>query len=137
MIYDPSMVRSLMFLIAAATLPVAGTAAVACAEPPPTCTYNLSPPQVVDVSGTDMVTATLSPGACERSNAYLSVACVQMQGSPGPPKCEQNNGVLTAQVFYAPYRPVPHTSLPAGDAPTPGNPPQPVCTPVGPVAATI
>jgi hypothetical protein len=136
-IYDPSMVRSLMLLIAAATLPVAGTAAVAVAEPPPTCTYNLSPPQVVDVSGTKMVTATIAPGACERSNTYLSVACVQMQGSPGPPKCEQNNGVLAAQVFYAPYEPgATYVSTGRGCANT-GNPPQPVCTPVGPFAETI
>jgi hypothetical protein len=136
-IYDPLMVRSLIFLVAAATLPVAATAAVATAEPPPTCTYNLSSPQVVAVSGTDMVTATLSPGACERSNAYLSVACLQMQGSPEPPKCEQNNGVLTAQVFYAPYRPgATYVSTGRGCANT-GNPPQPVCTPVGPVTATF
>lgn len=137
MIYDPPMVRSLMFLIAAATLPVAGTAAVAVAEPPPTCTYNLSPPQVVDVSGTRMVTATISPGACERSNAYLSVACIQMQGSPGPPKCAQNNGIVPAQVFYAPYEPgATYVSTGRGCANT-GNPPQPVCTPVGPLTETI
>ncbi len=137
MIYDPGMVRSLTLLIAAALLPVAGSAAVAVAEPPPTCTYNLSAPQVVDVSGTNMVTATISPGACERSNAYLSVACLQMQGSPGPPKCEQNNGVLPAQVFYAPYEPgATYVSTGRGCANT-GNPPQPVCTPVGPFTATI
>lgn len=132
------MIRSLTFLLAAATLPVAGTTAVAAAEPaPPTCSYNLSPPQVVDVSGTEMVTATLSPGACDRSSTYLSVACIQMAGSPGPPSCEQNNGVLTAQVFYAPYRQgATYVSTGRGCANT-GNPPQPVCTPVGPVTATL
>jgi hypothetical protein len=131
------MIRSLTLLVAAATLPLAGTAAVAVAEPPPTCSYNLTPPQVVDVSGTSMVTATIQPGACERSNAYLSVACVQMQGSPGPPKCEENNGVLPAQVFYAPYEPgATYVSTGRGCANT-GNPPQPVCTPVGPVSATV
>jgi hypothetical protein len=136
-IYDPGMVRSLTLLIAAALLPVAGSAAVAVAEPPPTCTYNLSPPQVVDVSGTNMVTATISPGACERSNAYLTVACLQMQGSPEAPKCQQNNGILPAQVFYAPYEPgATYVSTGRGCAST-GNPPQPVCTPVGPFTATI
>ena len=136
MIYDPGMIRSLTFLIAAATLPLASTA-IAVAEPPPTCTYNLSPPQVVDVSGTRMVTATISPGACERSNVYLSVACLQMQGSPGPPKCQSSNGVLPAQVFYAPYQPgATYVSTGRGCANT-GNPPQPVCTPVGPLTATV
>jgi hypothetical protein len=131
------MIRSLVFPIAAATLSVAGTTAVAAAEPPSTCTYNLSPPQVVDVSGTQMVTATLSPGACDRANAYLSVACVQEEGSPGPGKCVQNNGNLTAQVFFAPYRPgATYVSTGRGCANI-GNPPQPVCTPVGPVAATF
>lgn len=131
------MIRSLTLLVAAAMLPVAGTVAVAAAESPMTCTYNLSPPQVVDVSGTEMVTATLSPGACERSNVYLSVACLQMAGSPEAPKCEQNNGVLTAQVYYAPYRPgATYVSTGRGCANT-GNPPQPVCTPVGPAAASF
>jgi hypothetical protein len=130
------MIRSLTLLVAAATLPLAGTA-VAVAEPPPTCTYNLSPPQVVDVSGTNMVTATISPGACERSNVYLSVVCLQMQGSPGPPRCEENSGVLPAQVFYAPHQPgATYVSTGRGCAST-GNPPQPVCTPVGPLTATV
>lgn len=138
MIYDPGMIRSLTLLIAAATLPFAGSAAVAGAQPaPPTCKYNLSPPQVVAVSGTDMVSATLSAGACDRSNVYLSVACLQQEGSSGPAKCEQNNGVLTAQVFYAPYQPgATYISTGRGCANT-GNPPQPVCTPVGPVTATL
>ena len=139
MIYDPGMIRSLTLLLAAAVLPVTGTVAAAGAQPapPPTCTYNLSPPQVVAVSGTDMVTATLSPGACDRSNAYLSVACVQAEGSPGPGQCVQNNGVLTAQVFYAPYQPgATYVSTGRGCANT-GNPPRPVCTPVGPLAATF
>ena len=52
MIYDPGMIRSLTLLIAAATLPLGGTAAVAVAEPPPTCSYNLTAPQVVAVWGT-------------------------------------------------------------------------------------
>ncbi|MCV7038440.1 hypothetical protein BST36_10010 [Mycolicibacterium moriokaense] len=131
------MLRSLMLLTAAATLPVAATTAIAVAEPPPTCTFNLTPPQVVSVSGTEMVTATLSPGACERSVAYLSVACLQLEGSPEAPNCQQNNGVLEAQVFYAPYTPgATYVSTGRGCANT-GNPPQPVCTPVGPITATI
>lgn len=137
MIYDPGMIRSLMLLVAAATPALAGTAAVAVAEPPPTCSYNLTAPQIVDVSGTNMVTATIQPGACERSNVYLSVACLQKQGSPEAPKCEENNGVLPAQVFYAPYEPgATYVSTGRGCANT-GNPPQPVCTPVGPFTATM
>jgi hypothetical protein len=132
------MIRSLTLLIAAAVLPVGGTAAVAVAQPaPPTCTYNLSPPQVVAVSGTDMVTATVSTGACDHSTTYQSVVCLQQESSPGPPTCEGNNGMLTAQVFYAPYRPgATYVSTGRGCAST-GNPAQSVCTPVGPVTATL
>ncbi len=73
------------------------------------------------MSGTDMVTATMSPGACERSNAYLSVACLQMQGSPGPPKCEQNNGMsCPRRCSMRRTSPARRTSPPAGDAPTRG-----------------
>jgi len=136
-IYYRRMTRSLMLLVAAVILSVAGTGVAAADPVPPTCTYNLSLPQIVDVSGTEMVTATLSPGACNRSNAYLSVACLQLQGSPEPPKCEQNNGVLTAQVYYSPYRPgATYVATGRGCANT-GNPPHPVCTPVGPVTASF
>lgn len=131
------MIRSLS-LLAAVALPFAGTQGVAGAEPtPPPCTYALSPPQVVQVSGTSMVTATLSPAACDRSNVYLSVACIQLQGSDGPGRCEQNNGILTVKVYYAPYRAgATYVSTGRGCALT-GNPPQPVCQPVGPFSARL
>jgi hypothetical protein len=133
------MIRSLMVLAASVALTVAGTADVAHAEPsPPTaCSYTLSPPQVVQLSGTNVVTATLSPAACERSEPYLSVACVQLQGSDGPPKCQQGEGNLTAQVYYAPYRPgATYIATGRGCALT-GNPPLPVCQPTGPYTATL
>lgn len=135
--YHPGMMRALVVL-AAATLPFAAITAVARAEPAASaCTYTLSPPHVVQLSGTNVVTATLAPAACDRSNAYLSVACVQLVGSDGPGKCEQNNGVLTAQVYYAPYRPgATYISTGRGCANT-GNPPQPVCQPTGPLTATL
>jgi hypothetical protein len=136
--YHPGMIRSPMVLTAAATLALAGTAAVAHAEPaPPPCSYTLSPPQVVQLSGTNVVTATLSPAACNQSTAYLTVACVQLQGSDGPGQCEQQNGIRTAQVFYQPYRPgATYVATGRGCANT-GNPPQPVCKPMGPLTATL
>jgi hypothetical protein len=138
------MIRSLILLISVVALSLGGTAAVAWAEPAQPaepaespCTYTLSPPHVVDVSGTSMVTATLSPAACDQSNVFLSVACVQLQGSDGPGKCEQNNGILTAQVFYAPYRPgATYVSTGRGCA-SKGSPVQPFCQPIGPVTATL
>lgn len=133
------MVRSLMVLTAALALTCAGTAGVTSAEPsPPTaCSYTLSPPHIVALSGTNVVTATLSPADCDRSEPYLSVACVQLQGSDGPGKCQQGEGNLTAQVYYAPYRPgATYISTGRGCAST-GNPPLPVCQTTGPITATL
>jgi hypothetical protein len=132
------MIRSLTLLIAVVALPFGGTAAVAWAEPAESpCSYTLSPPHVVEVSGTSMVTATLSPAACDQSNVYQSVACVQLQGSAGPGKCAQNNGIVPAQVYYTPYQPgATYVSTGRGCA-NKGNPPQPICQPVGPVTATL
>ena len=119
--YHPDMIRAPMVLVGAVVLTLAGSAAVASAEPSPSaCSYRLSPPQVVQLSGTNAVTATLSPAA------YLTVACVQLQGSDGPGECQQQNGILTAQVFYQPYRPeATYIATGTGCANT-GNPRQPV-----------
>lgn len=131
------MTRLPVALAAAAAL-TTGTAGVANAEPtPPPCSYTLSPPHVVELSGTKMVTATLAPAGCDRSMAYLSVACVQLQGSDGPGQCAQGQGILTAQVFYQPYRPgATYISTGRGCAST-GNPPRPVCQPTGPITTTL
>ena len=131
------MTRSPIVLTAAVTLALAGTA-VARAEPgPPPCSYRLSPPNVVQLGGANAVTATLTPAGCNQSTAYLTVACVQLQGSDGPGQCAQQNGILAAQVFYQPYRPGSiYVATGRGCADT-GNPPQPVCQPMGPLTATL
>jgi hypothetical protein len=80
----------------------------------------------VQLSGTNAVTATLSPAACDHSVAYLTVARGQLQSSDGPGECQQQNGILTAQVFYQPYRPeAAYIATGTGCANT-GNPRQPV-----------
>jgi hypothetical protein len=84
-----------------------------------------------------VVTATLSPAGCDRSVAYLTVACVQLQGSDGPGQCAQQNGILTAQVFYQPYQPGATYIATGRGCATTGNPPQPVCQPMGPVTTTL
>lgn len=127
-----------MALPAAAALALAGTAAVAGASPnPPPCDYTLSPPHVVQLSGTNVVTATLTPAACEESDSFLLVACVQLQGSDGPGQCDQGEGILPAQVYYQPYRPgATYTSTGRGCS-SKGNPPQPFCQTTGPFTATL
>jgi hypothetical protein len=132
------MIRSLMAIAAAAAVTLAGITPVADASPnPQACAYTLSPPEVVQLSGTNVVKATLTLGACDQSNSYLLVACVQLQGSDGPGQCAQGEGFLPAQVYYQPYRPgATYISTGRGCA-TKGNPPQPICQPSGPLTATL
>lgn len=132
------MIRLPMVLSAAVALALAGIAPVASAEPnQPPCQYTLSPPQVVPLGSGNAVSATLSVGACNQSVAYLTVACVQLQGGDGPGQCAQQNGILTAQVFFQPYHPgATYVSTGRGCANT-GNPPQPICETFGPITATV
>jgi hypothetical protein len=100
------MIRTLTALSAVAALLFLGTPALAGADPgPQPCSYTLSPPHIVQVSGTNVVTATLSPAGCGQAQSFSSAACIQLQGSDAPEQCQQNVGTATAQIYYAPYRP--------------------------------
>ena len=134
--YHPKMLRA-MVLSAAAAFALWGVVPATAEPAPAACSYTLTRPQVVQLSGTNVVTATLSPTACDRSVAYQAVACVRMQGEDGPGQCAQQNGILMAQVFYQPYRPgATYTATGRGCANT-GNPPQQICESKGPIAATL
>lgn len=88
-----------------------GGVGVAQAAPPtdgdqPSCVYTLSKPFVVEVSGRQMVSATLDALPCTGSILPNSkTVCVQMQGSDGAPQCVNVPAYNIAQVYYAPYRP--------------------------------
>jgi hypothetical protein len=117
---------------------VAG-ASTAHGQPPPPgvlCNYTLSPPQVTQVSGTDMVTATLTPVGCAGAfRPYLSVACVQPQGES--PQCTQARGTDVAQVF-TPYRPgATYISSGRGLGTLFNDAPEPNWQVLGPVSATL
>ncbi|WP_102143833.1 hypothetical protein [Mycobacterium hubeiense] len=117
---------------------LAGAAATAHAQPaPPPCDFTLSAPQVVQVSGTNMVTATVRPAACHvAATPHLSVACLQIEGSQTAPNCESTQGPSTAQV-YVPYRPgATYVATGKGCANT-GNPPRSLCDTQGPTAASL
>ena len=131
------MFRTLAVLAAASSL-LGSTVAVAGAQPETTaCTYRLTAPTLVNVSGVDMVTATVTPGACDGAVTYRTTACIQMQGASGAGLCAQGNGIKPAQVFFQPYRPgATYTATGRGCA-SKGNPPQPYCTEDGPFTATL
>lgn len=119
--------------LAASTLSI-GTASAQPASP--ACVYELSPPRVVDVSGTAMVTATVSTRACDGAVTFQTVACLVRAGDTGAGTCAQGRGILPAQVFV-PYRPgTAYTSTGRGCA-SKGNPPQKFCEQNGPLTATL
>ncbi|MGB0969611.1 MAG: hypothetical protein ACPGVG_01420, partial [Mycobacterium sp.] len=63
-------------------------AGLATAGPPPPCSFTLSMPQLVQVSGVDMVTATLTPDQCGPPAAPAqSVACLQKQAGDRVTRC--------------------------------------------------
>jgi hypothetical protein len=114
-----------------------GAAPAVAAAQPTACEYTLSPPQVVQLSGNDVVTATLTPASCDLATPYLSVACLHVVGDAGPGRCEENSGTLAARVYVAPYRPGATYVATGKGCANKGNPPQPVCASTGPLTATL
>lgn len=106
--YHPGMNRAVMVFCLPLTVALSGVvgASGAHAQPPPPgtpCSFTLSPPEVVQVSGGDMVTATMTPAGCGGPfTPRLSVACIQ--GADSTTQCTQARGTDPAQVF-TPYRP--------------------------------
>ncbi|MGH3641549.1 MAG: hypothetical protein ACRDUX_21260 [Mycobacterium sp.] len=84
--------------------------ATAGAAPPPapvpaaSCSYTLTSPSKVDVSGTDMVTATLTHGPCTGEITPNSMTvCIELRGYT-PPQCNFHPTFDPVQVFFTPYR---------------------------------
>lgn len=105
--YDRRMIRRLVLVfVTAVAFALVIPSAPGHADPAPACNFRISPPQVVQVSSTNMVTATVEPADCGvPAQPTLSVACVQMQGSDSAPKCTEASGYSTARIYFAPYRP--------------------------------
>ncbi|WP_111512465.1 hypothetical protein [Mycobacterium kyogaense] len=115
-----------------------GPTALAHAQPQDgTCDYELSPPTLVTVSGTTMVTATVSPRACAGAVTFQTVACLQMAGESGPGQCSQGRGILPAQVLFQPYRPGTEYTATGKGCASAGNPPAASCRTVGPLTVTL
>ncbi|MEZ0340883.1 hypothetical protein ACAG25_12960 [Mycobacterium sp. pV006] len=124
-------------LLAAIALTGGVVAAPAVAQPAPApCAYVLSPPRLVDVDGTTMVTATVDTGACDGAVTYQTMVCLQPTGGTGPGQCAQGRGILPAQVF-APHRAgTSYTATGRGCA-LRGNPPQSFCVEPQPSTVTL
>ena len=136
------MIRSILTFFAACAVVFGGVGAapVASAEPPPPCAYTLSAPQVVQVDGASMVTATVAIGNCVTPPGAptLSVACLQLQADNAPVQCTQAHGEDAAQIFYAPYKPgATYIATGRGCPSWLGQSIAPLCQMLGPVTATL
>jgi hypothetical protein len=70
-----------------------------------TCSWVLTPPQVVQVTDTRMVLATVKPGPCTMDAIpNESVVCLSIQGADSQGQCAHRAGSYPALVYY-PYRP--------------------------------
>jgi len=69
------------------------------------CSFILTPPKVVQLSGLHLVVATLRPGPCTmHASPNLSVVCISVSGSGSPGECASKNGQEPAEVRF-PYQP--------------------------------
>ncbi|BCQ07309.1 hypothetical protein JMUB5695_00730 [Mycobacterium heckeshornense] len=69
------------------------------------CSFSLTPPKVVQVSGASMVLATMRPGPCTiHASPNSSVVCLSIQGDGTAGQCASKSGRNPALAYY-PYRP--------------------------------
>ncbi len=116
-----------------------GAAAVGTAEPaadPILCQYTMSEPRVVEVSGTKMVNASLSPSGCNGTAEPTSAqVCVSTAGSAG--RCAELPGYGTAQVYLSPYVPGQSYTVRGRGCADQAQPPLAFCTTLGPTTVTL
>ena len=68
------------------------------------CTFGITPPTVVPVSGVSYVFATLRPGPCTlHANPYKSTVCLSIEGDDSGGQCAYKAGSEPAELYVA-YR---------------------------------
>ncbi|MGD9620154.1 MAG: hypothetical protein AB7G47_09335 [Mycolicibacterium sp.] len=109
------------------------------AQPPPPCSFTLSPPRVVQISGVDMVAATVAPDVCGPPAAPAqSVACLQIQTGDRVVRCFPSDASGSAQALLAPYVPgATYIATGRGCSTWIGQLPAPECQLLGPNSATL
>lgn len=101
------------------------------------CSFILTPPSVVQVSGLSLVSATLQPGPCTmEAQPNLSVVCLSVAGGDSQGECASKNGQNPAEVRY-PYQPGTTYILRAQGCAGLFQPPYTICQNFGPTRATL
>ena len=104
--------RSLSLLPAVVAMSFVGVASAGVTNASPSdqagsesCSWVLTPPQVVQVTSTRMVLATLKPGPCTMDALpNESVVCLSIKGQDSQGQCGNKVGADPALIYY-PYRP--------------------------------
>ena len=101
------------------------------------CTFVLSQPKVVQVSGLSLVSATMRPGPCTiHATPNLSVVCLSVVGSGTQGECASKNGQDPAEVRY-PYQPGATYVLRGQGCASTFVPPYTLCQDFGPTQITL
>jgi hypothetical protein len=100
------------------------------------CSYTMSDPHVVDVSGTQMVSATLTPSGCSDSAKPInSQVCLTTANNAG--RCAELPGYATAHTYLSPYVPGQSYTATGRGCAARTQTPAVVCSSVGPQTATL
>jgi hypothetical protein len=102
------MIRSLgAFSVFLAIFPAGVYCAGTSAASPPAgsgqCSFAMTTPNVVKVSGVDYVTATISRGPCTVHSHSEATVCLSVEGDGSPGQCATEYDPITPMVYY-PYR---------------------------------
>ena len=124
------------------TFTAAGPAGIAHASPSDDdgagqCTFVLSQPTVVHISGLSLVSATMRPGPCTiHATPNVSVVCLSVVGSGTQGECASKNGQDPAEVRY-PYQPGATYVLRGQGCASTFVPPYTLCQDFGPTQITL
>jgi hypothetical protein len=101
------------------------------------CTFVLSQPKVIQLSGMSLVSATMRPGPCTMHAApNMSVVCLSVVGSGTQGECGSKNGQDPAEVRY-PYQPGATYILKGQGCASLFVPPYTLCQDFGPTQITL
>jgi hypothetical protein len=101
------------------------------------CTFVLSQPTVVHISGLSLVSATMRPGPCTiHATPNVSVVCLSVVGSGTQGECASKNGQDPAEVRY-PYQPGATYVLRGQGCASTFVPPYTLCQDFGPTQITL
>ena len=101
------------------------------------CTFVLSQPKVIQLSGMSLVSATMRPGPCTmHATPNMSVVCLSVAGSGTQGECGSKNGQDPAEVRY-PYQPGATYILRGQGCASLFVPPYTLCQDFGPTQITL